>query len=542
MTDEIASRLREYARTYHGDESAVEALYEQEWPDPVNVFERFRETPFPTSILPMPLRLYVEDQSRRMGVDQGMLAMFGLGICAGALTDRLQVQVLACNPGWRESARLWIAAVGNPSIKKTPALNTMMGPLRRVEKTYREAAIAKKAAYDSLFTVYQAKLKAYNKALANDEAPGLMPTPPPPPEMHRAIFNNFTIEALEQVLLYTDRGTLLEFDELSGFFGRMDAYAAGKGADKDRPAYLQLYNGGGMAIDRVGRGSSFVPNWSASIVGAIQPEPMSAVMKKMRDDGLMQRFNVFLAHDSVHWVDREFKAEHYHAYEGLVMRLALIDGGETPVTMGPEATEALERISANARAAQGIKSLPLCQRTAMGKWEGQFARYLLLFHAMSCAERSIHPASEPISDISAERVTILFEDFLEPNMDAFYDSVYGETELMGHARWLAGFILSRRLDEIAYRDIKAAYRAMREASDQDIHEAMEILCVYGWAYPQEDPKHPRPPYRKWNINPRIHGKYQAIAKAEKERRERELAEIKRKYRRADEEPDSDESE
>jgi hypothetical protein len=63
---------------------------------------------------------------------------------------------------------------------------------------------------------------------------------------------------------------LLYQDELSGFFGAMDKYSGGRGANKDRGFWLQSFNGGPYGYNRISRGSGIVPNLAASMLGGIQ--------------------------------------------------------------------------------------------------------------------------------------------------------------------------------------------------------------------------------------------------------------------------------
>jgi len=78
-------------------------------------------------------------------------------------------------------------------------------------------------------------------------------------------------------------------DELSGFFGAMDKYGGGKGAAADRAFWLRSFNGGELALNRVGRGASLIPNLSVCLLGGVQPEPIRKVAADAHDDGLLQR-------------------------------------------------------------------------------------------------------------------------------------------------------------------------------------------------------------------------------------------------------------
>ena len=70
----------------------------------------------------------------------------------------------------------------------------------------------------------------------------------------------------------------------------MVAYnGAGKGCGKDRTLWLEAYNGGSRSIDRIGRGSFVVPNWSVCMLGGIQPDLIRSVASSLGDDGLLIR-------------------------------------------------------------------------------------------------------------------------------------------------------------------------------------------------------------------------------------------------------------
>src|SRR5262245_21023361 len=98
-----------------------------------------------------------------------------------------------------------------------------------------------------------------------------------PPKQKRLKLEDTTIEAAQEVFRDSPDGVLCVRDEWSGGFGSMDKYAGHRGAAMDRAFWLQAYNGGSYGYHRVTRGSGFIPNLSASILGGIQPEPMRKI-------------------------------------------------------------------------------------------------------------------------------------------------------------------------------------------------------------------------------------------------------------------------
>src|SRR5690606_41949678 len=97
-------------------------------------------------------------------------------------------------------------------------------------------------------------------------------TLPPPPQLHRLTASDVAVEKLGDILSkYERRGIIIDHDELNGWLASIDAYKNGAGG-KDKAAWLEAYNGGGLGSDRIGRGSLWVENWSACIIGGIQPD------------------------------------------------------------------------------------------------------------------------------------------------------------------------------------------------------------------------------------------------------------------------------
>jgi hypothetical protein len=81
-------------------------------------------------------------------------------------------------------------------------------------------------------------------------------------------------------------------DELAGWITSFDIYRNSKQGSKDRADYCELYQGGSKFFDRAEKGFTYVPNWSASIMGFIQPGPVRRTLGEITDDGMLARFLV----------------------------------------------------------------------------------------------------------------------------------------------------------------------------------------------------------------------------------------------------------
>jgi len=200
--------------------------------DPVDLWGRFDPPELPHGLLPPIIEEFARVNAAQMGADPAGLAMAALVTCAAAIPDRVQIKVKR-HDDWTESARLWVALMGPPSAKKSPIISAATGPLCRLDV--------------AMMREWQANVSAY-WALEKSERTG------PPPPQTRLRIEDATVEAAQQVLEGSPWGVLLLQDELSGFFGAMDKYNGGKGAQADRAFWLRSFNGGQFALNRVGRG------------------------------------------------------------------------------------------------------------------------------------------------------------------------------------------------------------------------------------------------------------------------------------------------
>ncbi len=102
-----------------------------------------------------------------------------------------------------------------------------------------------------------------------------------------------------------------------------------------------------------------------------------------------------------------------------------------------------------------------------------------------------------------------------PSTFRFHTEIGSTDMTASHARWVAGYLLSRKLERVTARDIGRAYRELR-GKEVEILLAMDLLDHAGWVI--------RDPARgakggSWLVNPAIHETFKAQAAAEQARRE-----------------------
>jgi hypothetical protein len=452
---------------------------------------------FPVGALPDTFKAFVVDRAERLGVKPELIAMPALAACAAALDDRVVVQVRRYDQQWVESARLWVAVIEEPGGKKTPAISAAVSPLRNIEAAWRSDYAPAFLQYQIDMERYKSKLKerGSNPHAAQELLDLREPTKPPE---RRLIVTDTTTEALAKILAENPAGVLGIFDELAHLLGSFDAYRGGKGAGRDRAIWLELYNGGARAIDRVTSGHLHIPNWSASIVGGIQPDRMRKLAKDLSEDGLLQRFIPVFGSGPGIGIDKPadmIADQHYRD-----MLRAMTELQPQRITLSPDAHEVRERLINRIDALLKHPNTLGALKNHLSKWEALFVRLLLTIHAIFCVP-CLNPLMDTVDGWTARRVEALMLDYLLPNAMRFYAEFYGRDEHVQHACWVAGHILAHRLPVISKRDVGRANHALRD-DDQALGRAMSFLESAGWLVPLVNNEHKRP--SRWWVDPRVH--------------------------------------
>jgi hypothetical protein len=445
-------------------------------------------------LLPAPIETFARSHADTMGVDPAGLAMACLAVCGAAITDAIQLQVKRHDPTWRESARLWVGLVGSPSMKKTPIISAAARPLKRIDANLMRAYVEKRQAYDELTAKERKGVER--------------------PRQERRIISDATIEAAQEVLKDSPRGVLSLQDELSGWFGQMDKYAPGKGAQADRGFWLQAYNGGQYSLNRIGRGASYIPNCSIALLGGIQPEPIRAIAGDTHDDGLVQRLIPVVLRPGK--VGQDVPSDGTLAgYERLIERLELLQAGDAPLRFDDAARAVRERLEAeHLNLAASLETVSPKMAAHFGKHDGLFARLCVLWHCIEHNHGGRVP--ETVSGDTAERVAQFMVRFIRPSAVAFYAGLLGMSA--GHDRLLdlAAWIVAAKIDEVKARDVQRSGQTFRHVHADEVRLLCEKLEAFGWgSWGEPGEKSNRRPFV---VNPRVHAIFAERGAAEADRR------------------------
>ena len=472
--------------------------------------------------LPDALSGFVMDVAIRLGVDPAAVAISCLVCCASAVSDDWQIQPKRYDYSWTEGPRLWGAIVGDPSILKTPIIAICSKPLDKLDAAARHK-------HTEEMRSYKAALKAYN---FNKD--GTIPEPTRP-KLPRHLIENTTVDALSEVLRDDDGATMIapsrkvlcRHDEMSEFFAGLDRYNAGGKGGADRGAYLRLYNGGPYSVDRIGRGSFRMSNWSACFLGGIQPGPIQKIAKDASEDGLLQRFLYVVPGPQEPGWDCAPDARQMDRYNALFPALVALhppctDGTHADVIALHDGAHAdREGLNDLARVLSLMPDTSARLKAAYGKLPGLFARLALTFHLIDIADARAQGNAGPflsiIPEATAHRAAMFIREIALPHLHRANALMFA-TAQMGHAAWIAGFILSHSLTRITTRDVVRAYGALRapEAA-AELSTVMAGLVAAGWLEPEEPANATRSVY-SWIVNPSVHETFETKAEVERLRR------------------------
>jgi ribosomal protein L37AE/L43A len=487
---------------------------------PLDLLGGLEPPDLPVGLVPPVIARFCMDQAAIMGVDPSIMVASALVTLASVLTDDITLQPKTHERHWQEPARLWAAVVAEPAARKTPAMLAVLRPLRRIDKAQATEHAAAMAEHMELMRAHKA-LPPKERARSEE--------PKPPPEK-RVRVNGTTIEALEKVLEHNPRGVLCEYDELAGWFGRMDAYSASGSGSKDRPAWLELYNGGMRRSDTVSRGSLVIPNWSACVLGAIQPDAFRKIADKLPTDGLLQRFILIVGRNATEDSDRPCVQRFADDWDSMIRDLYAMDwtdakGHRRPSLYLSEGAAAERK--AFSRWSHGLLECGAVRGPmagAVGKWDGLWARLAVVYHMAMEWDRITIAGSEDLPALcvpveTARMVSGLIRQWILPHAMIVYQDILGSASGDDLVRSVARLLLVWDAPEVTSRMLTQRCRDWRSAPEYRRHETARALEDAGWLIELER----RPGERmasRWRVSEQIIAAYAAQAEAERVRRGR----------------------
>ncbi|CUH48952.1 DUF3987 domain-containing protein [Ruegeria atlantica] len=487
-----------------------------QWGDtqPVDLMRPVLAPRLPEQCVPPVLRPLMSDDGPSMGVPPEIIFCACIGSVVAAMDDRMEI-IPHAGSVWRESPRLWLAMIGDASVKKTPGLNLGMKPAKRIDRDNAETDGQSIARWQVELKRYNTALKRYTDGKDGAEQPeGFAPQHP---NTDRLLVGDATVEKLGDILQHNPRGVTMLRDELSGWFASVEGRG---GAATSRAAFLSLYNGGSYPVDRIGRGTLIIDSWSASIIGGIQPSALAVAMKYSPDDGLLQRFYPIFASRAPRATNTPTNPNNMHMFDAVVRKVHNSRNGT--VELSPEAVAILDECWGTVHSLVAGGGLSGRLTSHLSKWEGGLFRWALVMHAIEAASYEHEPTAYPVTAQTARIVADLHTSYFLPSVFALYDDILGDGGDVEHVRWIAGYILSTQCETLALRDLQRNYRAWRAMDDTTKLRLMRYMEDSNWVSPTDA----NFLSRNWNVNPAVHTLFVDDAKREKERRAEIVAKIR----------------
>lgn len=450
---------------------------------------------FPLDLLPDDLVSWIgkaADTAQFRPEYAAVASMAGLGCVIGRrLGIRLKQQ-----SDWTEYGNIWGALVGQPSALKSPAMREGLRQLKHLQ-TEADAIHAKEMEeYEAQLEAFKlrkdAKKKAVTKVLAKDAdaAIDLGDMEPPAMPVARVYWTSNVNEASLGVLLQQNpNGLLIERDELSSLLVSLENEA---NADL-RGMLLSGWSAKeGYRFDRIMRGTTTLPSFALSIVGGIQPGPLTryvrAAFSGEHADGLLQRFQLIVWPDPApfEYVDRWPDSESRRVANGLFERANSFDpesvgrhddfGSSPPFVRLSESAQGLfvEWYTDFMRQRRSIEEVsgesgPVAAH--FGKYPGLLGKLALILHVADGL------ASKEVSERTLLK-SLAWLEYLAPHARRVYHAV--EHPETGAAELLLSRIRRCELPN-SFKAWEISRKGWHGLSDREaVKKACRLLLEYGW--------------------------------------------------------------
>lgn len=414
---------------------------------PRDLLRKSTPQPFALCEAPQPIANLAQAFSQATGIDHSGMIVAATTAASSVINDGYQLEV---NPGsdWKVSARQWAFLCAPPSGGKSPTIRPATNPL--------------KALHASLY----AQWKASNEHLKDEDK---SPLP--------AIYtSDATVPALTEKLKDNPRGILMLNEEFSSWIGAIDSADRGESA-KNRGDWLQLRDGGPRQIDRISRGSVYVPNWGASVLAACTPDGIAKQMKHMPEDGLIQRFVPCIMGTPDLDADGDCTAELQLWERCIQWAYHFTSVPRHPVRLSRKAREMFEwERKEQRKLTMATEGFAPAYAAHLGKHPGMLAEIALTFHVFSGREPG------PEIDEQTMGTAILYMRRVRKHAYYLYSGILSVSPAIELAQALARSIVAAEVPMTTVgRDWMTQHcQAFKKADDRLRREAVQVLEDADW--------------------------------------------------------------
>ena len=486
-----------------------------DWPDPASLGDNLPPVlTFDLDFLPLSLRPLVEDISERMQTPLDYAGAAAIVALAGCVNRRVVITPKCRDKSWRVVPNLWGAIVAPPGMMKSPILRAVTVPLTRIEEGWREEFASECSNFELEKEETELRYQAWREDYKHAVKKGHCELPIQPdrtlrePTQRRLVLTDSTFEKLHEILAENPAGVLVVRDELTGWLSDLDRV----GREGERGFFLQAWNGdAGFTIDRIGRGSIYVPAVCVSLLGNIQPSRLRWYLSQVleggpSDDGLFQRFQVLVWPDSPReWrlVDRPVNDTAIQVTEKVFAQLVKLSADQPlEAIFAPDAQELFLAWWAELENKVRGDGLAPALAAHLAKYRSLMPSLAGLFEVADAASNQVELGTELSISLEHAKQAAALCEYLETHARRVYSCVTAPET--GAARDLAGHVRNRDLPEkFKTRDVYLkGWRGLD--TPERARSALFFLEDAGWLRRAEGPTSPGGgrPSELWAVNPK----------------------------------------
>ncbi len=289
-----------------GDRNATADDFKgRDWPEPQPLPSELPAVePFAPELLPATIKPWAMDICDRMQCPYDYVGAAVMAALGATIGRKVGIRPQA-RTDWTEYPNQWAVIIGRPGVLKSPAMEAVLAPLKRLQAQEHEAHQSAVADYERAKQIAKLKAEAAEKRARDvlkrnpraDVSAELAVEESEAPVMRRFIANDTSCESLGELLRQNPAGVLVYRDEIVSLLKTLDR-EENAGA---RGFYLMGWSGAsGYTFDRIGRGLNLhIPAVCLSVLGSTQPGRIAeyirvAVKGGSGDDGLIQRFGLMV--------------------------------------------------------------------------------------------------------------------------------------------------------------------------------------------------------------------------------------------------------
>lgn len=465
-------------RTFESFEPAI--CPSEEWSEP-SPLHSTKPAVFPLHTLPPVVDRFVSALAESTQTPIEMGAILSLGVLAAMSQDKY---VLVVNSDWSEPLSLFCLAIAPPAERKSAVISALTQPLRSYEKTKNEQMEEAYSINEAKRKVLEQRLQKLQRTSASAETEEeldeyineiadiqskinkLQMIP------YRLLVDDTTPEKLTQIMF--EQGGSITVCSAEG--GLIDTLNGRYDRTSGMEIYLKGHAGDPVVVDRVTRETNRIESPHLSIVMAMQPTVLSALMNNRiyRGKGLCARFLYTICSSYVgrRSVSPETIPDNVRSdYQELCIRLLA-----SQFRGGFKLSEEAEDVRKEYQAV--VEQKLVGDWSELSDWAGKLMGTMLRIAALiHVAESQGDPTALPVSADCISRA-IQIADYLASHAVAAYAQINADTSIAD-----ADYILRRLVyigkSETSKRDLFQQCHS-RFASMKEMEPGFQLLCEHGF--------------------------------------------------------------